>query len=338
MDVNKVLNTCVSYQQNLSASTEDATLASVLDEIKQEKYFESINYLRTLYSSGDIASYTAKKKNLPGITFCASFNSNRRKESLKQYNSLIVLDIDKTGANELLSIKKCLEGDRYVFCFWESPSGDGIKGLIHLKFKYGLLADSIDYSHKAAFNQLVEYFITKYNIELDTSGSDITRLCFVSSDKMLVLKDDIASFEVNNSITEIASSKKTQKNQNGKTVADHKIKNILYNPSGKNSNHHRYMMKNIIKFLTKNSISITSLYEDWLHIAFAISNSFTYDVGLGYFIDLSKLDKDKFDERECKRFLLGCYRSSWGKIGFNTIVHLASDQGFQCKYLNAEST
>ena len=55
------------------------------------------------------------------------------------------------------------------------------------------------------------------------------------------------------------------------------------------------------KFLTKNEKSITFDYDDWLRVALAIAGSFTYEVGLRYFIELSKMDGIKFNENNCKK-------------------------------------
>ena len=172
---------------------------------------------------------------------------------------------------------------------------------------------------------------------MDKSGSDITRLCFISSDKELVLKDKFVSFEVEKKPISVSITKKSQ---SVKTISikNASLKDILYNQDGKNDQYQRKTIKNITKFLTKNSLSITNSYPEWLRVAFAVSNSFTFDIGLKYFIDLCKLDKDKFNETNCKNFLINCYENSKGEIGFNSIIHLASEKGYQYKNINAEST
>ena len=88
-------------------------------------------------------------------------------------------------------------------------------------------------------------------------------------------------------------------------------------------------MKNIIKYLTKNKLSITNSYDEWYRVAIIIANSFTYDVGEKYFLQLSQLDKSKYNEVECKNILIDCYENSRGEINFNSIIHLASEKGFK---------
>ena len=320
MELEELLNIKVSYQDHFWTEIKETTLKSVLNEISSEKYIRFTNFLREFYLKGDKENYGIHKRKLPVVTFCGTYKTERTKDFLEKYNYLVVLDIDKLGGIELVRIKESLSKDEYVFSYWESPSKDGIKGLVHLKYNFDIYKSVVDHSHKIAFNQLAEYFNEKHGIELDKSGSDITRLCFISWDKELVLKDKIVSFDVENKPIPISINKKARivKTRSLKNASS---KNILYNPSGKNNQYHRKTLKNITKYLTKNSLSITHSYEQWLRVAFAISNSFTYDIGLKYFIDLCKLDKDKFNETECKNLLINCYENSRGEIGFNSIIH-----------------
>lgn len=337
MNQEEILNIRVSYQDHFWTDIKETSLKSVLNEITGKKHVQFTNYLRTLYFKGDKENYGIYKRKLPVVTFCGSFKSERTKDFLKKYNYIIVLDIDKLGSSELRRIKESLFNNEYVFSFWESPSKEGIKGLVHLKYDFDTYEIGIDHSHKIAFNQLIEYFNEIHDIELDKSGSDITRLCFISSDKELVLKDKFVSFEVEKKPISVSITKKSQ---SVKTISikNASLKDILYNPDGKNDQYQRKTIKNITKFLTKNSLSITNSYPEWLRVAFAVSNSFTFDIGLKYFIDLCKLDKDKFNETNCKNFLINCYENSKGEIGFNSIIHLASEKGYQYKNINAEST
>ena len=63
----------------------------------------------------------------------------------------------------------------------------------------------------------------------------------------------------------------------------------------------------------------------------AIANSFTFDIGEGYFQRLSSFDKDKYNPANCKDFLMNCYESRTGAIKFSTIVYLAIEKGYKSK-------
>ena len=93
-------------------------------------------------------------------------------------------------------------------------------------------------------------------------------------------------------------------------------------------------MKNIIKYLDKKSLSITWSYYDWYKVAQSVAETFTFDVGIEYFIQLSRMDEKKFNENECHNLLTNCYINDRSEISFGTIIHLAKEQGFKI----AEST
>jgi hypothetical protein len=335
MESRELLETEVSYQDHFWSEIKKANLRSVLSEIKSVKHEQFTNYLRGFYNNGDKENYGLHKRKLPVVTFCGTFETERTKEFLKNYNYLVVLDIDKLGISELERVKSLLLQDNYVFSFWESPSKDGIKGLVHLKYNFDINEVGIDISHKIAFSQLVAYFLKNYEIELDTSGSDFTRLCFISQDKYLVLKDDLESFNVDFKPIQNTPRQSDIKIPKVKGISS---KDILFNPNGKNNAYHRKTIKDIIKYLTKNSLSITDSYEKWLRVAFAISNSFTFDVGVKYFIELCVLDPEKFNKIECSNLLINCYESTRGEIGFSTIIYLAVETGFNYKNINTKST
>jgi len=90
----------------------------------------------------------------------------------------------------------------------------------------------------------------------------------------------------------------------------------------------------IIKYLSKRNLSITNSYSDWYKVALAIANSFTYDIGEKYFLRLSKLDVNKYDEQKCRTLLKYCYENSKGKFNFGTIVYLAIKVGYIYKNSN----
>lgn len=329
MELKEIFELEVTYFDKLWTDPKGTTLNYIFDEIRSDRHSSIANYLRTLYANGDKENYKTQKGRLPVVTFCATFVGGRKKEHLKNYNCITVIDIDKLGGDELQKTKEALLNDEYVFSYWESPSRDGIKGLVHLNYDFNINEVGVDESHKIAFSQLVEYFSEKHNIELDTSGSDFTRLCFICQDKQLILKEKLKSFAIE--YKPIQKSLGKSKGKPTKISKNISSKDALFNPNGKNNAYHRKTLKNIIKYLTKNSLSITDTYEKWLRVAFAISNSFTFDIGVIYFKELCILDSAKFVENECKNLLINCYENSRGEIGFNTIIHLAVETGFNYK-------
>jgi hypothetical protein len=330
-----ILTKLVSFQENAwSELSSEMLIRIMLEEIKSGKYKEQVMFLRSLLECGNREGYNSHKKNLPAITFCGTFKGRRKKENIKAYNSIIVLDVDKLNYTDLENAKKSFSKDPFIFSFWESPSREGLKGLVYINYNFEFDTSNIDEVHKGAFKKVTIYIKEKYDIQLDLSGSDITRLCFLSFDPFLVLKTEINVFNITeHDILQLAKTE--NKNETGnndiKSVIHVGSRDALYNPKDKNNPSDRYTIQLIIKYLYKKKFSITYSYEEWYRVAMAIANSFTYDIGEKYFLKLSFMDTGKFNEKNCKGFLHNCYESRNGAIKFNTIVYYASKKGYIIK-------
>ncbi|HAO05537.1 MAG TPA: hypothetical protein DCQ50_00860, partial [Chryseobacterium sp.] len=174
-----------------------------------------------------------------------------------------------------------------------------------------------------------EYFLEKYNIELDKSGSDISRLCFLSFDNNLVLKTNFSNFEIIENDIIVVGKSHIKKNVKQKFASN---LDALYNPLDKNNPFDRKIMTDIIRHLKNKNLSITYSYEEWCKVAMAISNTFTYEIGLNYFLKLSSLDRDKYNVESCTNFLINCYETRKGNVNFSSVVYLANQKGYSTKY------
>ncbi|NUN10316.1 MAG: PriCT-2 domain-containing protein [Ignavibacteriaceae bacterium] len=325
-----ILKKRVSYQKNTwSPISKEMTISEVLQEIHSDSHKTQVDKLRDLLRNDKKDEYNIHKKILPAVTFCATFNGERKKSKIKDYNSLIVLDIDKIDEQELKRIKECLSAEPIVLSFWESPSKNGLKGIVSLSYTFELNTDNIDSVHKAAFQKLACYFKEKHNIVLDNSGSDTTRLCFFSYDPFIIIKEEVVQYEITESdVSSISVSEETPKTTNLIFASN---RDALYNPHKRNAPGDRHTISAIIRYLKKNKLSITHSYEEWYKVAMAIANSFTYDIGEKYFLYLSSLDTAKYNEVECKNFLVNCYETRSGAIKFKTIVYFATQKGYIIK-------
>jgi len=327
--INTVLNLNVSYQVNTwSPISFEPSVAMILNDITSEKHKTQIDLLRIKLDKGDKEYYDSYKKQLPAVTFSATFNLKRTFEKLKTYNSLIVIDIDKLNSQQLRDCYKYLLSDEYIISFWRSPSNKGFKGLVSIEYEVEKNETDLDKLHKSAFKKFSDHFLELYDIELDKSGSDITRLCFLSYDKDLVLKQQFTKFLIKDDdlivSTKIGSDKKIEFNFLTQ-------KDKLYNPFERNDPSNRKIMTDIIRYLSKKKSSITYSYSEWCKVAMAIANTFTYEIGLKYFLKICVLDEDKYNEISCTNFLNNCYETRKGNINFSSIVYLANQKGYQTK-------
>lgn len=327
MDITVVLNKKVSLQADTWAKIDqEVSISDILNEIRSEKYAQKVNFLRKLLNQGNQEGYGMHKKTMPCVTFCATFNSGRKKDDIKEYNYLIVLDIDKLAAEEFQRVKQVFQSDSYVFSFWESPSGNGIKGLVAIVYDFPISPPNLDQAHKSAFQKLSAYFNTEYNIDLDESGSDITRLCFLSYDKTIVTKDQITGFRITEK--DLVNSVRKSTVGKGPVKAYQSSRDSLFNPLNKNKAINRKTIQSIIKYLDKRQFSITSSYEEWYKVAYAIADTFTYDIGEKYFLSLCKLDGAKYHEENCRNMLKYSYGNRTGQLTFSTIIYFANQKGY----------
>lgn len=332
----------VSYQKNFWGEIINRPLIDILDEIKGCSHVEVTAALRKHYQSDD-GLYTMKKKNLPVATFCANFREDlRKKEGLNQYNSIMIIDIDHIGNIALEKLFELLSKDRYIVALWISPSGNGIKGLVKIDYVFDFTKDDVDVLHYAAFVKISEYFQKTYDVILDKSGNDFTRLCFISHDPHLHQKsnEDSDLFIIKTEDRLDLLKKKPFVPRISKEYASTKIiNNLLKNPQGKNNSSDKKMIVNIIKYLKKTNQSITFEYDDWLRVGLSIATSFTFDKGIEYYKELSMLDTGKYNEVNCTNMLKDCYVNNKRLIKFKTIIHLAVQKGFINKNnIGVEST
>lgn len=134
--------------------------------------------------------YKEKKKLLAAVTWSGVFKEGTRLiDSVQEYSSLVVIDIDKIDDTKIKLLKQQLSSDPHVKYVFTSPSGNGIKIVF--------VTDVTDPSnHRTAFLHLQEYVENTYFAKVDPSGKDVCRLCYVSYDPEMIIKD-ATPFEVN---------------------------------------------------------------------------------------------------------------------------------------------
>lgn len=331
LTIEDLLKLKISFQQDTWSEIKDnITLKQALDFIRNEILKKQIENLRASLLEGNKEFYDNNKKRLPAVTFSGNFETKRILKNLKQYVPIIVIDIDKLDIDRISVVESCLQAEDVVLSFWKSPSNNGFKGIVPIYYKIEDITKlEIDYIHKCAFRKLSQYFFDAYKILIDKSGSDITRLCFMSSDKDLVLKEKVSFFEITTEDISIAQKNKKYSKQ---ILRFSNSRNNLYNPANKNNQRDRRLMSDIIRYLYKKEKSITNDYDSWCKVAMSIANVFTFDIGLKYFKKLSILDKEKYNEITCTNFLINCYETRKGEINFSTIIYLANQQGYKTKY------
>ncbi|MCR4033393.1 MULTISPECIES: BT4734/BF3469 family protein [Flavobacterium] len=306
---------------NLKSTKEysNITMFEELNHIKNGTYKDIVENCRKALQQGDKDLYTKLKSTLPAVTFCGEFKGRKANEII-EYNNLMILDIDDLPQENFLEIKKSLSNDKYILSLWESPSGKGLKCLIKI--------DSSINKHKLVFNSLSLYFLENYQIILDKSGKDISRLCFSSW-------DDNIYYNGNSEIYTDYAELKIITDKKPKALKAVTLTKSAYATEGLNKKGDRLIMKKIIDYLTKKNLSITNDYNSWVNVALGISYTFSYDIGEKYFLSLCQLDLQKHNEEKSITLLQNCYNNrkinSEETITFASIIFLAKENGFVLK-------
>jgi hypothetical protein len=177
----------VSVFGDFSKEKEKLTIAEVLNRFKIGIYAYIIRPLRQMLKEGNKAGYDSAKKLLDAVTFCGLFNGRRKMEYLVDYTGIIVLDIDKLTAEALRIVRELIVGCEYTLACFVSPSGAGLKVLVQVSTGVK--------EHVATFNAVLQYYTKVAGVEIDRSGRDVTRLCFVTYDPDLYYNPGAKTFD-----------------------------------------------------------------------------------------------------------------------------------------------
>ena len=296
-------------------------LGGVLKSFASGRYAKTVREARGYLMEGDVEMYKACKSMLPVVAFCGVFEGGHSKADLVHYNNIVVIDIDHLSEEALSTVAEQLRQDKYIFAYWKSPSGQGLKGLVRVS---GGDESRLDEHHRQAFRQLTDYFKTEYSIDIDQSGSDYSRLCYACWDEGLVVKETAGVFyvekPVSGGVPQCKSAEKLQQTYVETATARRRKVNRKTDIDN---------VKDIIHYLQDTGRSITYEYENWMRVAYAIAATFTAKTGLSLFLQLSRQDADKYDEDACRRMLDYCYAHTNGQVTLGTIVYLARRAGYQ---------
>ena len=127
------------------------------------------------------------KTAFPAVTWSGTFEK-RNAKNLLEYSGLICIDIDKLDIDRLNQLKESICYNHYTHICFVSPSGNGLKIIVKV--------NSPAHQHGEAFLQIEKYYLDNYQVQIDKSGKDINRLCFLTSDKNLFYNQESKLFVI----------------------------------------------------------------------------------------------------------------------------------------------
>lgn len=186
-----------------SVSEKTVTIAHLCKQIKSHKspYYDKVRRARAALSEGDTAGYDKLKGTLPAVTVSGTFQ-RRVAKLIQRYTQLVILDIDKLSKSGLLVQEVRERAERIpttCVCF-VSPSGDGLKIIVRVA---GQL-----HHHAYVVKSLMNYYKKGLEADVDVTGKDVSRLCFLSHDPNLYSNFNSIIFSPNMDISaRIASAR-----------------------------------------------------------------------------------------------------------------------------------
>lgn len=150
------------------------TLEQLIQAIQGNHFKDQVARIRLMAAKDKGQQASNLKKQLPGFTVSGHFDGGRTLEHLVEYTHFIVLDFDKLEPAQLEKLKTESRQDRFSVAGFTSPSGNGYKIIVQVDSEVG--------NHTEAFQQVCSWFCDNHGLEIDRSGKDVTRLCFLSHD------------------------------------------------------------------------------------------------------------------------------------------------------------
>lgn len=266
------------------------------------------------------ANRNFKAENFNYVTFSGTFQK-RGKNGLIKHSNLLVLDFD--NISDIEKLKYQLLRDKYFeteFLF-ASPNGNGLKWVVSININE-------KYNHGDWFDAISRYIKTTYQIEVDSSGRDVLRVCFLSFDSDAFLHPrhgkicrlfpgDIYTVE-------------RKRFYPGRWL---KEKKSTYKPAiettDKNITKTQYHVEVIIRRIENFQIDLTCDYSDWVKLGFAFVSAFQ-EYGRGYFHRISRF-YPRYDPAQCDEQFDRCLKNYKTGVTIKTFFAAAKDAGINIR-------
>ena len=179
------------------------TLGQYIDKVRSHEFASQITRLRELMKAGKKQEAVEYKKKLPLFVVGGVMKGGRRLEHLLHYSQCLCIDIDNSPVSPE-EIRRIAEKLSYVKAGHVSPSGTG--------YKLFVTVDSSLAQHAQAF-ETVRCRLEKEipGIQVDISGKDANRGCFVSHDPLAFMKEETECLKISTAEAESVGKNKLKK-------------------------------------------------------------------------------------------------------------------------------
>lgn len=293
------------YNSVMDNIGKEESLETILKDIKNGKYKKAIQEIR---ETNDKKTRNHLKKKLPAFTASGLFKQ-RKLAGLEKHSGLIQIDFDEI--EDYLSVLERLKADPHTFVAFLSPSGNGIKLIVKIY--------NTPENHLLIFNHLNIYYKSKYNLSIDKSTKDVSRLFFVSYDPDLYVNVEARRY-LTTASPELKNSNVIYNETPGFPSVSRENNNVI-----KHYNFPEEDIEIVIKRIEQKFVDITSGYENWRNIGFVLSYKFG-EQGRDLFHRVSRFNS-QYNAQECNEQFNACLKSNGSGITDATFFELAKCHG-----------
>lgn len=260
-----------------------------------------------------------KSKSFSFVTFSGTF-AQRKEEALKKHSGFLVLDFDHIETPSKLKLQ--LLKDKYfeTDLIFTSPNGNGLKWVVSIEV-------SSEYGHGQNFDAINRYIQHTYQIEVDKSGRDVSRVCFLCYDPEAFLHPRHGRMIMHwpGEIFTIERKKFNPSKWLNQPQPNRKLKT---QPIDKNLTRRQYHVEVILRRIENVQIDLTCNYNDWRNLGWALIDEFG-ETGRNYFHRLSKFHPE-YDPVECDKNFDKWFKydkPKGNKVRINSFFQAAKDAG-----------
>jgi hypothetical protein len=246
-----------------------------------------------------------KKDSVPCVTLSGVF-THRDSKNLVNHSGLMQVDIDKVENFELLFNKLCQ--DDYIYICFRSPGGKGIKSIVKI--------NPSPETHKSQFKALEVYFKSKFGIAIDSLCKDLARAMLLSYDPDIYCNPFSKVFE--EMYIEKAYGRKTHRGS--QFVKEEKVGYADESID---------VIEKLIDALEEQQVDITSSYENWIKVGFALCTTFG-ERGREYYHRIGRM-YTRYKPEETDRTFTQLLAKNNGRTKLGSILYLAKEAGVSIK-------
>lgn len=296
----------------------DITLADVYMALTGHWFKNNTDRLRQITDPDSNRKY--KSEHFPFVTFSGTFHT-RRESGLIKHSNLLVLDFDKLKDVEKLKNQLLRDKHFETELLFTSPNGNGLKWVISINV-------NDKYNHGAWFEAISNYIHLNYKIEVDKSGRDVSRVCFLCFDEDAFLHPRHGKMDRHCPREIFTTERKIFNPGQWLKHPKHSFK-ATPAPMDKSLTRIQYHVEVILRRIENCKIDLTCNYEDWIRLGFSFCDEFG-EIGRSYFHRLSQFYQD-YDPAKCNEQFDKCLKRGKSGVTIKSFFQAAKDAGINIR-------